>query len=159
MALEIERKFLVTGDTWRAASKSPQPVRQGYLCRGPGAVVRVRTLGARAFLTIKSPTPGLVRTEFEYEIPHDEAEFLLAHACGDAFIEKTRHRIEWDGLDWVIDEFHGALTGLAMAEIELYATDQDIAIPPWAGEEVTDDPTYRNESLSQLPSCPERPAD
>lgn len=149
MALEIERKFLVAGDAWRAASRAPKHIRQGYIARSSDVVVRVRMFGARAFLTIKSTDAGLVRSEFEYEIPPHDAEQLLAHVCADSVIEKTRHQIEWDGLDWVIDEFEGALRGLVMAEIELYATDQEIDIPAWAGREVTDDPEYRNEHLSR----------
>lgn len=158
MAQEIERKFLVVGDDWRDARRSPQQVRQGYLTREANAVVRVRTIGALSFLTIKSTDPGIARTEFEYEIPLGEAEHLLKHACVGALIEKTRHKIEWDGPDWVIDEFEGADAGLVMAEIEPHATDQQIDLPPWAAEEVIDDPNYRNEHLSVLAANPKRRA-
>jgi adenylate cyclase len=148
MPQEIERKFLVESDEWRRHSKRPRPIRQGYIVRGPEVVVRVRIFGAHAYLTIKSTDPGRVRTEFEYEIPLEHAEALLAHACTGPVIEKTRHKLEWAGLDWVIDEFGGALSGLVLAEVELHFADQEIDIPPWAGKEVTDDPDYRNERLS-----------
>ncbi len=72
-------------------------------------------------------------------------------------IEKTRHKIEWDGRDWVIDEFEGALQGLVLAELELYFADQEIDIPPWVGQEVTVDPDYRNERLSLQTGRPGRP--
>jgi adenylate cyclase len=156
MTQEIERKFLVVGDEWRRDSRRPRPIRQGYVVRGPDVVVRVRVFGAHAYLTIKSTDPGLVRTEFEYEIPVDHAESLLARACCGPLIEKTRHKIEWSGIDWVIDEFHGALTGLILAEVELHCADQEIDVPPWAGQEVTDDPEYRNEQLSLQPRQPGR---
>ena len=158
MAQEIERKFLVAGDEWRRQSKRPRRIRQGYIVRGPEVVVRVRVFGAHAYLTIKSTDPGLVRTEFEYEIPVAHAELLLAHACSGPLIEKTRHKLEWGGLDWVIDEFDGSLSGLVVAEIELHFVDQEIDIPPWAGREVTDDPEYRNERLSLQPEVPRRRA-
>jgi adenylate cyclase len=156
MGQEIERKYLVASDEWRGASRAAQRVRQGYLARGSDLVVRVRTIGARSFLTIKSTDQGLVRAEFEYEIPQQDAEHLLAGFCQGALIEKTRHSIAWDGLDWVIDEFEGAHAGLVLAEIELYAADQDIVVPPWAGEEVTNDLQYRNERLAMLTTTPKR---
>ena len=97
---------------------------------------------------LKSPGASLVRAEYEYAIPPKDAEELLANACAGQCIEKTRHRIEWDGLDWVIDEFNGPLEGLVLAEIELYATDQDIELPAWAGREVTGVAGYSNEQLA-----------
>jgi adenylate cyclase len=148
MGTEIERKFLVVGDAWRTHARAPQRLRQGYIGRGPDSIVRVRTMGARAFLTIKSAGAALVRAEYEYEIPTKDAEELLANACAGQLIEKTRHLIEWDGLDWVIDEFEGPLKGLLLAEIELYYADQDIDLPAWAGREVTGVPGYSNEQLS-----------
>lgn len=155
MGQEIERKFLVANDTWRSVSHAPRRVRQGYVGRGPDAVVRVRMFGPRALLTIKSTNAGLVRSEYEYEIPAKDAEALLTHHCNGELIEKLRHTVEWDGLEWIVDEFEGRLSGLILAEIELYATDQDIDLPAWIGREVTDDPAYRNERLAiAAPSTP-----
>lgn len=148
MGAEIERKFLVVGDAWRAHAHAPQHLRQGYIGRGPHAIVRARTIGARAFLTIKSAGAALVRAEYEYEIPFKDAEELFTNACSGRLIEKTRHPITWNGLDWVIDEFEGGLKGLLLAEIELYYADQDIDVPAWAGREVTGLAHYSNEQLS-----------
>ena len=61
MGIEIERKFQVLGQAWRAAAERVQPMVQGYLdgtattarTHGPGqgkASVRVRIEGDRAFL-------------------------------------------------------------------------------------------------------------
>jgi adenylate cyclase len=130
MGQEIERKFLVTGDAWRTAVKQSKRVVQGYVARGSAAVVRVRAIGAEAFLTIKSAAPGLVRAEFEYEIPMRDAEQLLRSS--GALIEKTRHDVAWDGLMWSVDELHGALAGFVLAELELVSEDQAAAPPPWA---------------------------
>ncbi|MGE0830495.1 MAG: CYTH domain protein, partial [Hyphomonadaceae bacterium] len=41
MPLEIERKFLVAGEGWRATAGSGVRIRQGYVVRGPRASVRV----------------------------------------------------------------------------------------------------------------------
>ena len=157
MPQEIERKFIVDGDEWRRHSKRPRAIRQGYIVTGPEVVVRVRVFGAHAYLTIKSTTPGRVRSEFEYEIPAPHAAELLDHMCVGQVIEKMRHSIEWAGIDWVVDEFGGALSGLVLAEVELHFADQEIALPPWAGKEVTDDPNYRNERLLP-PTAPQRRA-
>jgi adenylate cyclase len=91
-----------------------------------------------------------VRAEYEYEIPLKDADELLANTCTGQVIEKVRHRIEWDGLDWVIDEFQAQMKGLLLAEIELFFTDQDIDPPPWAGREVTGNADYSNEQLSLI---------
>lgn len=149
MPVEIERKFLVADDGWRAAVQRGEHIRQGYVARGPAVVVRVRVCGADAFLTLKGRAEGAVRAEYEYAVPRAHAEELLAHACEGAVIEKTRHHLLWRGAPWTVDEFEGALAGLVMAEIELTAADQPVALPPWAGREVTDDPAYRNEALAR----------
>jgi adenylate cyclase len=71
MAKEIERKFLVNGDAWRALAKGIM-YRQGYLNSAKERTVRIRTADEKAFLTIKGITVGAVRSEYEYEIPFDE---------------------------------------------------------------------------------------
>ena len=148
MGLEIERKFLVTGDGWR--TESGLLTRQGYLNRAPGRTVRVRVAGGRAWLTIKGLTTGAVRAEYEYEIPPEDARELLA-LCDGALIEKTRHVVPWRGFDWQVDEFHGANSGLVVAEIELPAADAPFERPAWVGAEVTGDHRYYNASLVSAP--------
>lgn len=147
MAAEIERKFLVAGESWRTHADSGARIRQGYIARGGAASVRVRIIGADAFVTIKSANPGLVRAEFEYPIPIADAERLLAEACAPPLIEKTRHAVMVGPRAWSVDVFEGALAGLTIAEVELGAADEVVEIPLWAGREVTHDPRYRNEAL------------
>lgn len=154
MAVEIERKFLVAGDGWRAAVAGRTRLRQGYLCTGGDASVRVRLLDEReARLTIKSqPTPGLTgqaltRGEFEYPVPAADARALL-RLCSGQVIDKVRHRVPaGHGRTWEIDVFAGAHAGLVLAEIELGAVGEEVALPAWIGREVTDDPAYGNEAL------------
>ena len=80
MALEIERRFLVCEETWRAHAGCAQPLRQGYLAASAeGVTVRLRIKGDdQAWLTLKAPAgvSGLVRHEFEYVIPVDDAEAM-----------------------------------------------------------------------------------
>jgi CYTH domain-containing protein len=150
VGVEIERKFLLAGDAWRALAE-PVLLRQGYLNADPERTVRVRIDGERAFLTIKSKNAGATRGEWEYPIPVPDAAELLDRLCERPLIEKYRRRIEHDGHVWEVDEFLGENAGLAVAEIELAAPDEAFARPSWIGKEVTDDPRYYNSSLVRLP--------
>ncbi len=66
-------------------------------------------------------------------------------------IEKTRYRIQHDGLGWEIDEFEGENRGLITAEVELKDEHQSVTLPTWVGEEVTVDPRYFNANLVAKP--------
>jgi len=149
MGKEIERKFLIKGDAWREGAEGVL-FRQGYLNSAKERVVRARTMGDKAALTIKGITTGATRLEFEYEIPLDEAGQLL-ELCEKPLIEKTRYKIPHAGLVWEVDEFHGANEGLTVAECELESEDQVIDKPAWVGEEVTGDPRYFNSNLIANP--------
>jgi hypothetical protein len=69
MGTEIERKFLVRAESWRAAAADSRRLRQGYAAIDGQTTVRVRTDGEEAWLTVKGPQAGLTRAEFEYRIP------------------------------------------------------------------------------------------
>jgi len=150
MPNEIERKFLVSSDGWRLFGPGTR-YRQGYLSTVPERSVRVRVAGDEGFLTIKGKTVNATRAEYEYAIPVSEANELLDHLCERPLIEKTRYRISHRGLVWEVDEFEGENTGLIVAEVELETEDQAVALPDWAGEEVTGDPRYYNASLVANP--------
>lgn len=147
MAFEIERKFLVD------ASKLPaqilvdgEKISQGYLCSEPARTVRVRTKGKRGFLTVKSANVGIVRKEFEFEIPLDDAEEILK-LCPNV-LQKVRYKIEHAGKIWEVDVFSGRHDGLILAEVELSAENELVELPDWLGEEVSNDPRYFNSSLA-----------
>ena len=148
MAIEIERKFLVHGDSWRTAPAVFYS--QGYLSRVPERTVRVRIAGEQAFLTIKGKTQGASRAEFEYEIPLADARELLL-LCEQPLIEKYRRNIAYENFVWEVDEFLGDNQGLVVAEIELPAADTAFGKPHWLGLEVTEDARYYNSALVQLP--------
>lgn len=150
MPREIERKFLLSGDGWRALGAGV-PYRQGYLSTVPGRSVRVRLVRDKGYLTIKGITVGATRAEYEYEIPAEDASEMLSNLCERPLIEKTRYRVEYHGLTWEIDEFDGDNAGLVIAEVELEAEDQAISLPEWVGKEVTGDPRYYNASLIANP--------
>lgn len=150
MAIEIERKFLVTGDEWRSLAVG-ETYRQGYIANINGRTVRVRVVGSQGYLTIKGLTTGSSRAEFEYKIPVGDAEELLETLCDRPLIEKTRYKINIGDLTWEVDEFGGENQGLILAEVELETEDQSIDIPHWIGEEVTSDPRYYNVNLVKNP--------
>lgn len=150
MPVEIERKFLVVDDGWRPLSRSSQRYRQGYLSLGPGPVVRVRRAGPAAFVTVKGDG-RIARPEFEYRIPVEDADAMLADLCHQPLVEKTRHEVWHAGLLWHVDEFGGGNDGLVVAEVELTATDQPVQLPDWVGREVTEDLRYRNSELARRP--------
>lgn len=150
MGVEIERKFLVTGDGWRQPPERQTRFSQGYLSSDAARTVRVRLAGERAFLTIKGATQGATRAEFEYAIPPADALALLK-MCDGPVVEKVRHLCEYAGMTWEVDEFLGANAGLVVAEIELEAEDQPFARPGWLSEEVTGDARYVNANLAVHP--------
>ena len=148
---EIERKFLVIGDAWRAGARA-LACRQGYLLATPELTIRVRVMGDDAWLTLKGRTEGISRAEFELPMPPAQAADILERLCPPAaIIEKTRHVTTYAGRTWEIDEFAGANRGLVVAEVELESEDAPLAVPPWAGAEVSTDPRYLNANLIRQP--------
>ena len=153
MGIEIERKFIVSGDGWRGHWPA-MPIRQGYLTTDPERVVRVRIAGEAAFLTVKgkpADAGGRSRLEFEYPIPRADAQVLLDQLCMKPLIEKIRHRVVVGGVTWEVDEFQGENAGLVLAEVELADAADPIDLPDWIGAEVTADPRYQNASLARHP--------
>lgn len=150
MGIEIERKFLVASDAWRAQAGRATRFSQGYLSRDPARTVRVRLAGEQAFLTIKGATTGASRAEFEYAVPLADARALLA-MCDGPVVEKVRHLCVHEGMTWEVDEFLGANAGLVLAEIELASEGQAFGRPAWLGAEVTGDARYVNANLAVRP--------
>ena len=149
MPREIERKFLVSSDGWRAGSIGSTLIRQGYLVAQEALNLRVRIFDDRdAVITIKLTSQGrLDRGEYEYPVPIEDARELLG-ACGPRLVEKRRHDVPFAGKAWIIDEFAGRHEGLLLAELELSGADENFEPPPWLGEEVTEDSAYSNAVLS-----------
>lgn len=151
MATEIERKFLVRDDSWRTHASVGTPYRQGYLSSATTCSIRVRVAGDKGFLNIKSATLGARRTEYEYEIPLQDANELLVQLCTHPLIEKVRYLVQHADHTWEVDVFEGENAGLVIAEIELEHEQESFELPQWAGEEVTGDPRYYNVSLVARP--------
>ena len=173
--VEIERKFLVVGESYKAKAVKHYEIVQGYLCKGEGKTVRVRIRDNQAFLTIKGglvesqkskveseggegEKPSFARFEWEREIDVADAKQLLQLAL-PGWIEKTRWIVPAESLKskvesqkqrelvWEIDEFHGRLAGKTLAEIELDYEEQAFEIPDFIGEEVTGRAEYYNANM------------
>ena len=152
MGVEIERKFLLATEAWRAGADGGVRMVQGYFERTPdGPTVRVRIAGDRAFLTVKGAARNLVRSEFEYAIPVADAEAMLREFCAARLVEKTRYLVPFAGAVWEVDEYHGENEGLFTAELELESEEAAFVAPPWLGREVSGDRRYTNGSLSSNP--------
>ena len=149
MPLEIERKFLVATDAWKRDILKSEHLRDGLIARfGDEGKVRVRLTESSASLTIKGPRKGISRPEFEYEIPRSHAEKMLQTLClADPILEKVRHTVPFGGLNWTIDLYTGPLSGVLFAEVELKHPNQHLQLPPWVGEEVTNNPRFRKRAL------------
>lgn len=150
MAKEIERKFLIKRGLWQPQSQGVE-IRQGYLSLDPERTVRVRTKGAKGYLTIKGKNQGISRTELEYEIPYEEACQMLEELCLRPLVEKTRYLEQHGQQLWEIDIFAGDNEGLAVAEAELPSEDTALALPIWIDREVSGEDRYYNSSLIKLP--------
>lgn len=151
MATEIERKYLVLNDDWRAQVHRELRYLQGYIANTRHSSVRVRIGGDSAFLNVKGATVGASRLEFEYPVPVEDAEVMLRELCAGGVVEKTRYIVPHGGREWEVDVFGGDNAGLVVAEIELDDEADVVALPDWAGEEVTDDVRYYNSNLAVTP--------
>jgi adenylate cyclase len=148
MALEIEKRFLVSSDAWRASVARSTRITQGYLAITEYSVIRVRVRDATGYVTIKSRDGGLAREEFEYPIPLNDAGSLL-NLCGQRILEKIRHEVIYAGYCWEIDEYLEPFEDLIVAEVELQSEDEDPPRPPWIGDDITHDGSFSNAALAQ----------
>lgn len=156
MAKEIEYKFLVSSMP-ELFPKTQERIIQGYFVDPfkTNLTIRVRTseyfsghfiVKTESFITIKGPSKGMTRDEFEYKIPSNEATELIK-LCGERLIKKTRTLHPYGNHIVELDRFHGHLTGLVVAEIEVKSEDEVVEFPSWFSKDVTLDHRYANSNL------------
>lgn len=150
MGIEIERKFLVKNDEYKKSSKW-KFLKQGYLCNEADRVIKIRLNEGKGFITVKGRINSMSRSEFEYEIPYEDANAMLENLCSGPIIEKKRFEFEFKGFKWEIDEFLGENEGLVVAEIELKDENAEFPKPDWIDREVTFEPRYLNSNLVKKP--------
>ena len=150
MKKEIERKFLIQGDFMPFVSSATR-IEQGYVAKSNSLTLRIRTRNEQGYLTIKGRTneKGMSRSEWEYEIPVEEARELLSFSKGT--ISKTRYLVPVGTHTFEVDRFYGKNEGLIVAEVELDSEDEEYPRPEWLGKEVTGDKRYYNSQLLKHP--------
>lgn len=151
MATEIERKYLILNDGWRDQADEGIQITQGYMGGNDKSSIRIRINGDSANLNIKSKTLGMLRSEYEYAIPLEDAREMLTTLCDRPYIDKTRFHVSHEGHLWEIDVFAGENEGLIVAELELDSADEAYNLPDWIGKEVTEEPRYYNICLVTHP--------
>ena len=79
MGIEIERRFLVQSNEWKKFTKKKEKLLQGYLSSDiNGWTVRIRiNEHGNSYITLKSKLYEHIMHEFEYLIPHQDAELIL----------------------------------------------------------------------------------
>ena len=150
MAKEIERKFLVKDDSYKYEAVSKKHIIQGYLSTEIRATIRVRIVDDYAVLTVKGKNDGVVRDEWEYTIPANDAKEMLDRLSTGALIDKVRYIVDYMGKRWEVEAFISPVPGLVVAEIELSSPDERFELPPFIGKEVTGDPAYYNSTIARM---------
>jgi len=150
MAKEIERKFLID---LQLIGELPDGklISQGFIGTNDKTVVRARIKGDESFLTLKGEVKGFTCSEFEYQIPVDDAKNIINELCSGGVVDKTRYEITHENHTWEIDIFHGQNEGLVVAEVEVQSESESVSLPKWIVKEVTGDPKYFNVSLLSNP--------
>lgn len=166
MAKEIERKWLIDPENLPdLKGREYYTMEQGYIANGDN-VVRVRKAGPHGWLTVKGMNKGLVRPEFEYRIPWEDAREMLDTMCVGDIIVKKRYNIPYgeqvmktsmlsnyleEKYLIELDIFQGENEGLIIAEVE-FESEEDansFEAPEWFGEDVSEDYRYTNASLAK----------
>ncbi|GAA1508700.1 hypothetical protein GCM10009788_11230 [Nocardioides humi] len=161
---EHERKFIVTDDLPLDQCTTHFTITQAYLWVDPadaGYSIRVRqtrgfTSDGRpieppATLTFKGPAVGGRRVEVNTEIPHHDAEAVIASAEGSVIVKERYILDAGEHSEFEIDVFQGDNAGLVLAEYEGERPAVQRLIPPDWAQEVTDDPRFRNDQLARHP--------
>lgn len=149
--IEIERRFLL---------KVPRPVpayadrlTQFYFAHDNLAIRMRFKADTPISFDIKAHQGKGVSSELTAlfkDIPNASLYSLLL-ASGLPYIEKWRHHIIGeDGLNWEIDTFLWPFQGFQIAEVELEDINQPVALPAWAGEEITGQVVWSNRSLAKF---------
>ncbi len=151
-ALEIERKYLLSGAPGAVEGRSGREIEQGYL---PGSRIQERLrriVDADRILHVRSIKlgSGLVRVEVQEEIEPELFDRLWPLTEGRR-LTKKRFRFPYGGLVWEVDGFTDR--DLWLAEVELPSADHESPPPGWLEayivREVTDEPEYLNVNLAR----------
>jgi CYTH domain-containing protein len=153
--VERERRFLPRRAPDLSAATRVMQIEDRYVdgtrlrlrtVREPGSDL-VRKLGQKVRLA-----PGDATAIAHTTLYLDDAEHALLSALPAVSLSKTRHVLPYvDGLDVAVDVFHGPLSGLTTAEIDLGAGGPvPEPVPTWWGDEVTAVEAFTGHALARL---------
>lgn len=157
MGLEIERKFFVKTVPFDVLIVSEQTIFQNYLAVG-NEELRLRAVatdkGLHYFITFKQ---GKCRVRGEWEASISEETYLQLIKAGGEPLIKTRYKLNDKGLLVELDSYHhsfvhpdrGKICTLMTVEVEFLGLEEaeKFRVPYWFGEEVTNDPFFKSQSL------------
>ncbi len=174
MGVEIERRYWVTHSPTEAKSLFEELlshaedvlyIEQVYMDNTGDWVMRARaTLHKGGFvhprycMTFKKRKSERQCTEIEPDIDRDAYKEIREEVSRGLL--KTRIEVSTDDGFWFVDFFHGKLSGLVLAEIELDTEEQTFTVPKWCLREVTGEPwKWSNQMLAhedwahEAPDC------
>ncbi len=149
MAIEIEKKYLVSSIPAFVVTHPYKEVLQGYITgEGDSTEVRLRKIDEELFLTIKIGS-GVLRNEFEYPVTKEQFSYFWQATAGKR-IQKRRYYLEKDDVTIEVDLYSGNLEGLVTAEIEFDNREVCKRFKPldWMGPEITEKDEYKNKNLA-----------
>ena len=150
MALEIERRFLIRNDSWKEFVTKKFSIEQGYLSKNlDGWIIRIRCSNNNYKVALKKHIESFTNFEFEYSIPNEDGETIMANLSNT--IKKERFFLKVENKSWIVDCFKGNNYPLEIAEIELSTEEEDLNLPSFISKEITGLSNYSNFSLANKP--------
>jgi len=150
MALEIERRFLLKNDNWKAFITKKISIEQGYLSKSiDDWIIRIRFTGKDFKIAIKKHIKSFTNFEYEYSIPQKDGETIMSNISST--IKKERFFLEVEKKSWIVDCFKENNFPLEIAEIELSKEEEYLSLPSFISKEITGLTHYSNFSLANKP--------
>jgi len=150
MSLEIERRFLIKNDSWKAFITKKIFIEQGYLSKNlDDWIIRIRFTGNDFKIALKKHIKSFTNFEFEYSIPKSDGEKIMSNLTNT--IKKERFFLEVEKKSWTIDCFKENNYPLEIAEIELSTEEEDFTFPSFISKEITGQKNYSNFCLANKP--------
>ena len=150
MSLEIERLFLIKNDNWKKFITKKIYIEQGYLSKNlDDWIIRIRSSRNDYKIALKKHIESFSNFEFEYSIPNQDGETIMANLSN--IIKKERFFLEIEKKSWIIDCFKENNYPLEIAEIELSKEEEKLSLPSFISKEITGLTHYSNFSLANKP--------
>lgn len=147
---ELERRFLVRR---HPAADAPGRLIEDLYLAGTRLRLRRVTVGTDRVhkLTQKvRAAPDDPAAVALTNIYLDADEFDRLAGLPSAPLTKTRRIVPAGDVAFAVDQFHGPLEGLLLAEVEVPALDAPLPEVDWLGREVTHDDRYAGGSLATM---------